>query len=117
MIAQLFANLESADGVADLVYNSLLPRSEEQQRLIYFGGLFELYLVIWRIFSCMRLHPRVGLFVNTLSFSKSELLHYLVSFSSLRRTCYYRRFNVQQQGRGLYDRQRELLRALHDPVG
>lgn len=80
MIAQLFANLESADGVADLVYNSLLPRSEEQQRLIYFGGLFMLYLVIWRIFSCMRLHPRVGLFVNTLSFSKSELLHYLVSF-------------------------------------
>lgn len=80
MLAKLFSNLESTDGIADLVYNSLLPRSEEQQRLIYFGGLFVLYLVIWRTFACMRLHPRVGLFVNTLSFSMSELLHYLVSF-------------------------------------
>jgi hypothetical protein len=80
ILNDMMNDIEEPADLYDVAHNWLIPACIQQKNLIDFGAMFVLYFIIWRLFSCMRFHPRIGLFVNTLSSSFSEILHYLISF-------------------------------------
>ena len=80
IVSNLVDNAAKSSVVLQIVNDDIIAKHLTSKTLAYFGGMFVLYLIVWRLVACMRVHPRVALFVNTMVAAHSEILHFLITF-------------------------------------
>jgi hypothetical protein len=80
VVASVAAQLSDPDSMLRMIGSEIIDPCLTQKVLVVFGAVFVLYLILWRIVSYMRIHPRIALFVNTMSAATGEIFHFLITF-------------------------------------